>query len=96
MPEHVFDEVYENGVLKSRKQRTVSDAEIERRDARQDLRDQLAVLKEWAQDRKTAADLQAMNAAQRIERQAEIEQRVARLARLMRKLIWTAGEDDGS
>lgn len=95
MPEQAFDDVYENGVRISRTPRTVSDAEIERRDAPAELRTRLPALRAWAGDAKSAAEITAMTAVERIARQAVIENRVALLSRLVLRLIWHAGEDDG-
>jgi hypothetical protein len=83
-------------VLVSSTSRIVSDAEIERRDARNDLRSRLPLLRAWSLDTKSAEELTAMTAAQRLARQAVIENRVALLSRLVFKLIWQIGEDDGS
>lgn len=98
MPEIAFDEEFEAGTgrLLSRTERTVSDAEIERRDAPAEMRTRLPILRTWANDAQDAAALTAMTAAQRIARQAVIETRVAALSRLCMRLIWAAGEDDGS
>lgn len=101
MPEQAFDEEYvsdgKGGTrLVRRTTRTISDTEIERRDAPALLRSRLAVLRTWAGDAKTSAELQAMTAAERLARQAVIEQRVAALSRLCMALIWHLGEDDGS
>lgn len=96
MPEIAFDEIYENGVLKNRVQRVVSDTEIERRDAPTDIRNRLPVLRNWSNDAQDVAALTAMSAAQRLARQAVIEQRVAMLSRIVMRLIWQSGLDDGS
>jgi hypothetical protein len=50
MPEQAFDEEYENGVLKKRTQRTISDAEIQRRDAPTRLRTSYNALRQWSID----------------------------------------------
>lgn len=50
MPRTNLDEVYENGVLKSRIQREISDAQIFREDAPLRLRSAIATLNQWAQD----------------------------------------------
>lgn len=55
MPETAYDEIYENGVRVSRVERTVSDAEIKRRDAPTRLRNGYTVLENWAADARTAA-----------------------------------------
>ena len=95
MPEIAFDEEYEGGKLIRRTQRTISDAEIERRDMPTHFRTRLPQLRQWATDAQDAAALTTMTAAQRIARQAEVERRVAALARLVAGLIWAAGHDDG-
>lgn len=102
MPETAFDEVFAPGdgdpVTRrlSRTQRTISDAEIERREDGAQLRQALPLLRTWAGDAKTAAEITAMTAAERIQRQSVLETRVAALARLHIRLIRKAGEDDGS
>lgn len=96
MAETAFDEEYENGVLKKRTPRTVSDAEIERRDMPALLRARLPVLRVWSNDAQDVAALTAMTAGQRLARQAVIETRVAALAKIALGLIWNAGQDDGS
>lgn len=96
MPETAYDDVYQNGVRISRTERAVTDQEIERRDAPADLRQRLPALRAWANDAKTVEELTAMTAAQRLARQAVMENRVALLSRLMLKVIWQIGEDDGS
>lgn len=50
MPEQAFDEEYTNGVVTKRTPRTVSDAEIHRRDAPTRLRTFYPVARQWAQD----------------------------------------------
>jgi hypothetical protein len=50
MPETAYDEEYRDGVLIKRTQRTVSDAEILRRDAPARLRAQYSALRQWSQD----------------------------------------------
>lgn len=95
MPETAFDQVFVNGVLQSSAPRIISDQEIERRDAPAELRTRLPALRVWAGDAKSAAEITAMTAVERIARQAVIENRVALLSRLVLRLIWHAGEDDG-
>lgn len=96
MPETVHDQVWRNGILVSDTPRVISDAEIERRDAHQILRQRLPNLRNWSNDAQDTAALTAMTAAQRIQRQAVIEMRVAALSRAVMILIWQAGEDDGN
>ncbi len=96
MPETAKDQIWENGQIISETLRIVSDAEIERRDAPNEMRTRLAVLRAWSNDAQDVAALTAMNAAQRIARQAVIETRVAMLSRLVMRLIWQSGLDDGS
>jgi hypothetical protein len=55
MPETVFDDVYENGVLVSRVERIVSDEEITRNNAPGNLRNAYLVLQSWADDAQAAA-----------------------------------------
>lgn len=62
-------------------------AEIERRDAPGQLRQALALLATWQDDALSAAELGALTTAQRIARQAASEQRVAVLARMIRRLV---------
>jgi hypothetical protein len=50
MPQTDQDDVYQNGVLISRTPRTLSDAEIQRRDAPTRLRNQYNVLRQWSID----------------------------------------------
>ena len=75
---------------------TPSAAELERRDAPAQLRQVLPQLRQWGGDALSAAELTALTAAQRIARQATQEQRVAALSRLMMRVIWMVGQDDGS
>jgi hypothetical protein len=96
MPETAYDDHYVDGVRVSRIERIVSDAEIERRDAGQQLRQALVALRQWGADSLSAAELGALTAAQRLQRQAVQEQRVATLSRIVLRLIWRVGEDDGS
>lgn len=62
-------------------------AELERRDAPGQLRQALTLLAQWQDDVMTAAELAALTPAQRIQRQAQSEQRIAGLARMVRRLI---------
>ena len=62
-------------------------AEVERRDAPRQLRQALTLLAAWQDDALTAAELGALTTAQRIARQAASEQRVAVLARMIRRLV---------
>jgi hypothetical protein len=90
MAEIAFDEEYQNGVLTSRKQRTISDEEIERRDAPIDIRQMASVLLDWANDAQTIAD-QATNVTQ-----AQLKDMFARQAtffRRFRKLLIVQGLD---
>lgn len=96
MPETAYDETWSNGQLISRIERVVSDAEIERRESSQQLRQALTTLRQWGNDNLSPAEITALTAVQRIQRQAVQEQRVAQLSRLVLRLIWRAGEDDGS
>lgn len=98
MPETAQDEVYEQGTgrVLTRTPRTVSDAEIERRDMPTFLRTRLPQLRVWSNDAQDVAALTAMTAGQRLARQAVIEARVATLAKIAYGLIWQAGQDDGS
>lgn len=54
MAETAFDETYKNGVLVTRTPRTVSDAEIQRRDAPTRLRQSYTALRQWQTDAQTA------------------------------------------
>lgn len=63
MPETAYDEVYENGVLKSRVARVVSNAEVARRDAPLRLRQAYGTLRQWQQDAQAVAD-QSSNVSQ--------------------------------
>lgn len=101
MSEVVQDEVYDsdgrgNTTLRTRTSRTVSDAEIERRDMPTFLRSRLPQLRAWSNDAQDVTALTAMTAGQRLARQAVIEARVAALAKIAYGLIWNAGQDDGS
>ena len=53
--ETAFDEEYRDGVLINRVERTISDAEIKRRDAPLRLRTAYTVLQAWADDARQAA-----------------------------------------
>ena len=81
MPEIAFDEVYENGVRISRVQRTVSDAEILRRDAPARLRNQYVTLRQWATDAQTTYD--AATAGSRALTAAEQREFIRRMGRLL-------------
>jgi hypothetical protein len=98
MPEDAFDDRYQNGVRISRTLRTISDAEIQRRDELNDASTRLAAiaptLRIWAGDAQDVTTLTAMTAAQRLTRQAVIETRVAALARLCLALARLAGQGD--
>lgn len=94
MPQTVFDEVYEKGVLKSRSPRVVSDAQLELDDAAPRMQQALVTLRAWSQDAKSAAEITAMTASERIQRQAVMENRVAALARLCVALIRDRGVID--
>lgn len=61
MPETAYDEDFDNGVLKKRIPRTVSDAEIFRRDAPARMRTFYPVARQWAAD--AAATYAAATAA---------------------------------
>lgn len=90
MPETAYDEIYENGVRISRTERTISDAEIERRDAPAVVRQLAQSLDAWADDAQAVAD-QAPNVSQ-----AQLKALFARQAvffRRMRKLLITLGVD---
>jgi hypothetical protein len=50
MPQTDQDDVYKNGVLQSRTPRVVSDAELQRRDAPQRLRQSYSALRQWSID----------------------------------------------
>ncbi len=60
MPEQALDQVFQNGVLVSSTARTISDAEILRRDAPARLRARYAALRQWALDADAVAN-QATN-----------------------------------
>lgn len=100
MPENANDQEFRynpaGNTLSRSTPRIVSDAEIERRDMPQLIRDRLPQLRAWSQDAQDAAALTAMTTAQRIARQAVIEDRVAKMARLLMGLAWQVGQDDGS
>lgn len=96
MPEIAYDDRYENGVRVSRVERIISDAEIERREAPAQMRLALAALRQWSDDSQSVAQLTALTAGQRLARQAVIENRVATLSRIVMRLVWRNGEDDGS
>lgn len=65
--------------------------EIERRDALGQLRLALTTLAAWQDDALSAAELGALTAPQRIARQAQSEQRIATLARALRRLLIMEG-----
>lgn len=69
--------------------RVLTADEVERRAAPGALADAFRLLRAWADDAKTEAELTAMTAAQRLARQAVIELRVAALARAVAHLIRT-------
>lgn len=96
MPEMAYNETWSNGKLVSRIARTVSDMEIDRREARQEMREALPFLHTWGSDALSAAELTALTPAQRIARQAQQETRSAKYARLIHRIIWELGEDDGA
>lgn len=96
MPETARDQLWHNGVLVSDTPRVVSDQEIERRDMPTLIRVRLPQLRAWSNDAQDVAALTAMTAAQRLQRQAVIEDRVAKMARLLMGLAWQIGQDDGS
>ncbi len=62
-------------------------AEQERRAGPGQLQIILPLLAAWGQDAKSAAEITAMTAAERIQRQAVIEDREATLARVCRAII---------
>ena len=77
-------DTYSAGVFAPR----VLDAnELERRDAPDVLRKALVTLAAWQDDVLSAAELGALTAPQRIARQAQSEQRIAVLARALRRLL---------
>ncbi|MBK8200211.1 MAG: hypothetical protein IPK75_17840 [Acidobacteria bacterium] len=61
--------------------------ELERREAPDVLRKALVTLAAWQDDALSAAELGALTAAQRIARQAQSEQRIALLARAVRRML---------
>lgn len=66
MAEIAQDDVYKDGILQSRTPRTVSDAEIQRRDAPTRLRAFYPTARQWASDAATTnTNWGAMNAAQK-------------------------------
>lgn len=65
--------------------------EIERRDAPGQLRQAVTTLAVWQDDALSAAELGALTAAQRIQRQAQSEQRIAALARIVRRVLIMEG-----
>lgn len=77
-------DTYSAGVFAPR----VLDAnELERRDAPDVLRKALVTLAAWQDDALSAVELGALTAAQRIARQAQSEQRIALLARAVRRML---------
>lgn len=77
-------DTYSAGVFSPR----VLDAnELERRDAPDVLRKALVTLAAWQDDALSAVELGALTAAQRIARQAQSEQRIALLARAVRRML---------
>lgn len=77
-------DTYSAGVFSPR----VLDAnELERREAPDVLRKELSMLAAWQDDTLSAVELGALTAAQRIARQAQSEQRIALLARAVRRML---------
>lgn len=77
-------DTYSAGVFSPR----VLDAnELERREAPDVLRKALSMLAAWQDDTLSAVELGALTAAQRIARQAQSEQRIALLARAVRRML---------
>lgn len=77
-------DTYSAGVFAPR----VLDAnELERREAPDVLRKALSMLAAWQDDTLSAVELGALTAAQRIARQAQSEQRIALLARAVRRML---------
>lgn len=74
--------------------RVPSAAELEAGEAGGRMIGALPLLRAWAGDAKTAAEITAMTAAERIQRQAVMETRVAALARLCVALIRERGVND--
>lgn len=93
MPEIEYDEEFEGGVLKHRVARTVSDAEIERREDSSRLRQAQALLRSWAQDAAAVA-AQAGNVTQ--PQLKALFDRFDKLCRLQVRIIRKVGEDDGA
>lgn len=95
MPETAFDEVYENGVLKSRQQRTVSDAEIRARDAEQRLRTGRATLR---QIRTQAQSLTTTNAVLTVNQTRQLMQALVTVAQTLMdlELVLAWQPDDGA
>lgn len=88
MPITVEDTIQDlNGTITRRTPRVKSDDEIERDAVLDRLQQALPFLAAWSQDAKTAPEITAMTAGERIARQAVIEQRVAALAQALRALI---------
>lgn len=92
MPQQAFDEVWKDGVRISRTPREVPDADIERDDAPNRLRQAQALLRQWSNDALDAQALGALTAQQRIVRQAVIEQRVAALSAMVLALARMTAE----
>lgn len=77
-------DTYSAGVFSPR----VLDAnELERREEPDVLRKALSMLAAWQDDTLSAVELGALTAAQRIARQAQSEQRIALLARAVRRML---------
>lgn len=83
MPRIDIDEVYVDGVSVAQTQRVVSDSDIEAEESEGRLRQATVLLRQWAADGRTPADYAAMTAQQRIARQAELDERIAALARIV-------------
>lgn len=94
MPEQAFDEVFKNGQLVSRTPRTVSDAEIQRRDAPARLRNAYSALRTWSTDADAyAAAYDTMTAAQRQAAQKQLFTRFGRLCDGLADLLLDLGRD---
>lgn len=88
MPRTNLNQTWDSqGNLISQTEQVVSDEQIEQEEAGARLRQVVALLRNWMNDTKTAAEITLMTPAERIQRQAQYETRIAALSGMVLRLI---------